>query len=142
MVGQPADEESNNQSSHHFEWFGVFGHPVGSKLEDDDSIADGNDEERDNKAGEETTQCDSLVTVLHCVIVEANGPTQMIDNIPREHRGNAQCNGKKPGQDNNNQCLFNSALVLSPNWKDDRDTAVDADDDKEEDAAEHVEEHK
>lgn len=32
-------------------------------------------------------------------------------------------------------------MVLCPNWKRDRHAAVDADDDQEEDAAEHVEEH-
>lgn len=75
MVREPADEEPNNQSSHHLEWFGVFGHPVGSKLEDDDRVADGNDDERDNKASDETAHCDKLVTVFVCVTVEANHPT-------------------------------------------------------------------
>lgn len=65
----------------------------------------------------------------------------MTANIPEDDRGNAQSDGEKPAHENNNRCLINSAMVLGPNWKHDRHTAVDADDDQEEDAAEHVEEH-
>lgn len=65
----------------------------------------------------------------------------MAANIPEDHRGNAQSDGYNPSQDNNHVCLVDSALVLRPNWKHDRDTAVDTDDNQEEDAAEHVEEH-
>lgn len=61
--------------------------------------------------------------------------------MPKDDRGDAQTDSKNPGKDNNNRCLFNSALVLDPNWKHDGDAAVDTDDDQEEDAAEHVEEH-
>lgn len=65
----------------------------------------------------------------------------MTANLSKDQRGNAQCDGKKPGQNNNNRGLFNSALILSPNWKHHQDTAVDTDDDQEEDTTEHVDEH-
>lgn len=62
-------------------------------------------------------------------------------NIPKDHRGNAQCDCEKPSQTNNNGRLFIGAIVLGPNWEDDWHKAVNADDDQEEDAAEHVDEH-
>lgn len=65
----------------------------------------------------------------------------MSADIPKDHRGNAQSDGEKPGQENNNRRLFNSAMVLGPNWEHNGHTAVDTDDDQEEDAAEHVDEH-
>lgn len=142
VVRQPAGEESSDERSHDFEGFGGFGHPVGSEFEDDDWVADDDDDERDNKPCKEAAKRNYLVTVLvWCIIVEANGPAQMTANIPKNRRGNAQCDGKKPSQDNNNGCLFNSAMVLGPNRKHNWHKAIDTDDDQEEDAAEHVEEH-
>lgn len=140
MVGQPADEESSDECRHDFEGFGRFGHPVGSKSEDDDRVADDDDEERDNEPCKEAAHCNYQVFVWFIFVV-ANGPTHVTANIPEDDRGKAQHDGEKPGHDNNNGCLFNSAMVLSPNWKHDWHTAVDADNDQEEDAAEHVEEH-
>lgn len=142
VVRQPADEESSDKRSHNFEGFGRFGHPVVSKFEDDDRVADDDDDERDNKPCKEAAKCNYLVTVLvWWIIVEASGPAQVTVNIPKNHRGNTQCDGKNPSQDNNNGCLFNSAMVLGPNWKHNWDKAINTDDDQEKDTAEHVEKH-
>lgn len=142
VIGQPADEESSHECSHDFEWFGGFSHPAGSKSEDDDRVADDDDGERDNKPCKEAAPCHNLVTVLVWrIIVQANGPTQVSANIPKDHRGKAQCDCEKPGHKNNNGCLFDSATVLGPNRKHHWHAAVNADDNQEEDAAEHVEEH-
>lgn len=65
----------------------------------------------------------------------------MVANIPKDRRRDAKSNGEKPGQDNYNWGLLNRTLILGPNRKHDGNTAVHADDDKEVDAAEHVEEH-
>lgn len=64
VVGQPADEESSNEGTHHFEGFGGSCHPVGSKFEEDDGVADEDDDEGDHKTCEEATECDYLVAVL------------------------------------------------------------------------------
>ncbi|KAG7244074.1 hypothetical protein INR49_006236 [Caranx melampygus] len=113
-----------------------------TQFADDDGVANDDDDERDNESCEEAAYCNNLVTVwAHGIIVEANGLTKVGANLPKDHRGNAQTNSKNPGKDYNNRCLFNSALVLDPNWKHDGDTAIETDDDQEEDAAEHVEEH-
>lgn len=53
MVGQPADEESSDKCRHDFQGFGGFGHPVGSKSEDDDGVADDDDGEGDNESCKE-----------------------------------------------------------------------------------------
>lgn len=142
MIGQPADEESSNERSHDFEGFWVFGHPIGLKFEDDDRVADDDDDEGENKPCKQATQRNYLVTVwIWCIIVEANGPTKVSANVPEDHRGKAQCDGEKPSQANNNGRLVNGAMVLGPHWKYNWHEAVDADDDQEKDAAEHVDEH-
>lgn len=64
VVGQPADEESKDECSHDFERFGVLGHPVGSKFEDDDGVAEDDDDERDNETCNEATHCNYAVTVV------------------------------------------------------------------------------
>lgn len=64
MVGQPADEESSDECRHYFQRFGGFGHPVGSKSEDDDGVADDDDGEGDNEPCKEAAHCNYLVTVL------------------------------------------------------------------------------
>lgn len=64
MVGQPADEERSDECRHDFERFRVFGHPVGSKFEDDDRVADDDDDERDNKSCKESAHGNYCVTVL------------------------------------------------------------------------------
>lgn len=65
----------------------------------------------------------------------------MTANISIDQRGNAQRDGKKPGQNYNNRGLLYSSLILSPNWKHHRDTTVDTDDDQDIDTTEHVDEH-
>lgn len=62
-------------------------------------------------------------------------------NISKDCRGNAQCDSDNPGYYNNNRCLPYSAVILGPDWKLDQHTAVNTDDDQEEDTAEHVDEH-
>lgn len=64
VVGQPADEESSDERCHDSEGFGGFGHPVVSKFEDDDGVADDDDDERDNKPCKEAAKYDYLVTVV------------------------------------------------------------------------------
>lgn len=143
VVRKPADEESSDERRHDFEGFGVFGHPVVSKFEDDDGVADDDDEEGDDEPGKKAAHCDYLVTVwVQRVIVVANGRAHVWAHIPENRRGNAHSDGENPRQQNNNVRHFNGAIVLGPNRKHDRHEAVDADDDQEEDAAEHVDEQK
>lgn len=71
----------------------------------------------------------------------ANTPPQVALNVSENEGGNTQNNAEDPAKDHNYGRLAESALVLGPNWKHDRDATVDADDDQQEDAAEHVEEH-
>lgn len=142
VVRQPADEESSDECGHDFEGFGGFCHPVVSKFEADERVTDDDDEERHNKSCEETTNSNYLVAVqVWSIIVQANGPAQVSANVPKNHRGNTQRNGKKPSDDNDNGCLFNSAIVLGPNRKRNWHKAIYTDEDQEEDAAEHVDEH-
>lgn len=65
----------------------------------------------------------------------------MCNNISKNNRGKAEGDGGNPGQKNNNRCLFNRAVVLGPNWEHHGHTAIHTDDDKEEDAAKHVDKH-
>lgn len=142
VVRQPADEERCHKCSHDFEGFGGFGHPVGAKFEDDDGVADDDDDKRHNKSCNETTHCNCFVTVpVRSVIVIANGSTQMIANLTIDHRGEAESDGKNPGNQNNNGSLLNCAMVLRPNWEHYWHETVHTDNNQEEDAAEHVEKH-
>ena len=63
VVRKPADEESSDERRHDFEGFGVFGHPVVSKFEDDDRVADDDDEEWDDEPDKKAAHCNYLVTV-------------------------------------------------------------------------------
>lgn len=142
VIGQPADEENNNKRSHYFEGFGRFGHSVGLEFYTNNGVADDDDDKRDNKPHKEAAKCNHSVNVsIWCVVVEAFSLAQMTVNIPKDQWRNTQRNGEKPRQDNNNGCRFNSAMVLGPNWEHDWHKAIDTDDDQDEDATEHIEEH-
>lgn len=62
-------------------------------------------------------------------------------NLAEDGGEKAHRDGEEPADEHNDGRHLHSAMVLSPDRKQDGDTAVDADDDQEEDAAEHVEEH-
>lgn len=141
VVRKPAEEERHHQRTHDSEGLGGLGHPVVPKFEDDDRVADDDDGERHHEPHDEAAERHHAVAVLvRRVFVDARGPAQVTADISENGGGNAQQDGQKPSQENNQGRFFNGAVVLSPNREDDRHQAVHTDDDQEEDAAEHVEE--
>lgn len=142
VIRQPAHEERGHQGAHDSEGFGGLGHPAVPKSEDDDRVADDDDDERDDEARDEADQCHQLVAVLaQAVVVEAGGLAHVWAHLPKDHRGQAQPDSQEPGQSHADGRHLDRAVVLGPDREGDGHEAVDADDDQEEDAAEHVEEH-
>lgn len=141
VVRQPADEEHNHERTHDFEGLGGLGHPVLPKLEDDDGVADDDDGERHHEpCGEAAERHDAVTVRVPRVLVDAEGPAQVTADVSENDGGDAQRDGQKPSQANNHGGFVNAAVVLGPNREHDRHQPVHADDDQQEDAAEHVEE--
>lgn len=141
VVRQPADEEGNHERTHDFEGLGGLGHPVLPKLEDDDRVADDDDDEGHHEPCNEAAERHYAVTVLvRRVLVDTGGPAQVTAHVSENDGGDTQRDGQEPGQENKDGRFFNRAVVLGPNREHDRHQPVHADDDQQEDAAEHVEE--
>lgn len=142
MIGEPAQEEGGNESSHDFEGFGGPGHLIGPQSHDNDRVAHKDEEEWQHKATNKPAYCNGLVDVMdRCVIGHTNSPPQMSSGATEHHGGCAQSDREQPGQQDHGRGLLYGTMVLSPHWKHDRHAAVNTDDDEEEDAAEHVDEH-
>lgn len=141
VVRKPAEEERSHERTHDSEGLGGLGHPVVPNFEDDDRVADDDDGERHHEPRKEAAERHYAVAVLiQCVLVDARGPAQVTADVSENDGGNAERDGQKPSQENNHRGFFNGAVVLGPNREDDQHQTIDADDDQEEDAAEHVDE--
>lgn len=139
MIWKPADEKYGYQCSQDSEGFGGPGHPVGPQSQDEDRVAEDDDEEREHKATDKSTDSYSYVTVWVWVIIQAL--YAICGYLTKHCGGNAQCNRDGPGKNHNCRGFPHGSLVLGPNWEYDKQITVNTDDDQEEDATEHVEEH-
>lgn len=82
MVGQPAQEEGQNESRHDLKWFVGLRHLGGSQSEDDDGITNDDEDERDHKSKNKAAHgYDFMAVLAGLVVVNASVCAQVILDI-------------------------------------------------------------